>query len=80
MDSLGWLQYRKGDTKSALVNLRRAYSAFPDDEVAAHLGEVLWKVGNTKEALRIWQEALQRKPNSEHILKTKTRLDVKSSQ
>lgn len=80
MDSLGWLQYRKGDTKSALVNLRRAYAAFPDDEVAAHLGEVLWKVGNTKEALRIWQEALQRKPNSEHILKTKARLDVKSAQ
>jgi tetratricopeptide (TPR) repeat protein len=74
IDSLGWVQYKLGDYQAALRNLRRAYDAFPDPEVAAHLGEVLWVTGSEQEALEIWQQALEEDPQSEHVLETMERL------
>ncbi|HET8730032.1 MAG TPA: tetratricopeptide repeat protein [Moraxellaceae bacterium] len=75
IDSLGWVKYRRGDRKGALVELRKAYALFPDDEVAAHLGEVLWMLGQHDEARRIWTEALRQHPRSQHIPRTRARLD-----
>lgn len=75
IDSLGWLKYRRGDFAGALVELRKAYSLFPDDEVAAHLGEVLWALGQREEARRIWDEALRQHPKSAFIPRTRQRLD-----
>lgn len=60
MDSLGWVHYNLGNLDDALALLRRAYDVFPDAEVAAHLGEVLWVSGQREEARRIWIEALSR--------------------
>ncbi len=74
IDSLGWAQYKLGMLDEALENLRRAYAAFPDHEVAAHLGEVLWMLGRHEEAERIWAEALAENPQSEYILPTMERL------
>ncbi|MDZ7684139.1 MAG: hypothetical protein U5O39_03310 [Gammaproteobacteria bacterium] len=37
---------------------------FKNDEVAAHLGEVLWVMGNRAEAREIWNDALEFAPNS----------------
>lgn len=68
IDSLGWVMYRLKHFDEALVNLRKALEMFPNDEVAAHLGEVLWVVGEKIEANKVWQKALERKPDSE-ILK-----------
>ena len=67
IDSLGWAQFKLGRLEDALYNLRRAYAAFPDPEVAAHLGEVLWELGEREEARLIWQRALEQDPESEHI-------------
>jgi tetratricopeptide (TPR) repeat protein len=64
MDSMGWVEYRLGNTQDALEWLEKAYAAYPDPEVAAHLGEVLWQTGNEKRALEIWQKALQDAPES----------------
>lgn len=75
IDSLGWLKYRRGDRRGALVELRKAYALFPDDEVAAHLGEVLWVLGERAEARRIWDEALRQHPKSPHIPRTRQRLE-----
>lgn len=74
IDSLGWVQYKLGDYESAMQNLRRAYAAYPDHEVAAHLGEVLWVMGREQEAMAIWQEALEQIPDSEHVLEAMQRL------
>lgn len=68
IDSMGWVQYRLGNYTEAITYLRRALSLFDNDEVAAHLGEVLWVVGEQEEARQIWDAALQKTPASE-ILK-----------
>lgn len=67
IDSLGWAQYKLGRYEEALANLRRAYAAFPDHEVASHLGEVLWKLDRRDEAIAVWEEALEARPDSELI-------------
>ena len=70
IDSMGWVLYRMGDLKGAAVQLRRAWQGRPDAEIGAHLGEVLWELGERDEARRIWQEALKASPENESLQKT----------
>jgi tetratricopeptide (TPR) repeat protein len=70
MDSLGWVLYRQGDLKGAAAQLRRAYNGRPDAEIGAHLGEVLWMLGERDEAKRVWSESLQSSPENETLRKT----------
>jgi len=65
IDSLAWVQYKLGRNEEALFNLRRAFAAFPDHEVASHLGEVLWVLGRQDEAVQVWTDALEERPDSE---------------
>ncbi|MAA73364.1 MAG: hypothetical protein CMN28_01485 [Salinisphaeraceae bacterium] len=74
IDSMGWIQYRMGDLESARAYLERAYSELNDPEVAAHLGEVLWKMGETAEAERIWRESLLENPDHPVLNETIQRL------
>jgi Flp pilus assembly protein TadD len=74
IDSLGWVLYREGDLKGAAEQLRRAYDGRPDAEIGAHLGEVLWAMGEREEANRVWQESLKASPENESLLKTIKRL------
>ena len=74
IDSLGWVLYREGDLKGAAEQLRRAYNGRPDAEIGAHLGEVLWVMGERDEARRIWQESLKSSPDNETLRKTIKRL------
>jgi len=46
------------------MHLRRAWSLFKDAEVAAHLGEVLWRLGQREEARHYFDEA--KALNAEH--------------
>jgi tetratricopeptide (TPR) repeat protein len=64
IDSLGWVEYRRGNLQESRRLLEQAYSSFPDHEVAAHLGEVLWQSGLQKQAVEVWQTAIKRFPNS----------------
>ena len=64
IDSLAWAQYKLGRYEDALMNLRRAFAVFPDHEVASHLGEVLWKLGEYEEANQVWEDALKTRPDS----------------
>jgi len=68
IDSLGWVQYRLSNFEKALTYLRQAYEMFQNDEIAAHLGEVLWVAGDKNKANQVWREALKLTPESE-ILK-----------
>jgi tetratricopeptide (TPR) repeat protein len=74
VDSLGWVLYREGDLKGAVQQLRRAYGGRPDAEIGAHLGEVLWVMGERAEAERVWQESLKSSPETETLHKTIKRL------
>ena len=74
IDSLGWVLYRQGDLKGAAEQLRRAYGGRPDAEIGAHLGEVLWVMGERDEANRVWQESLKSSPENETLQKTIKRL------
>lgn len=76
IDSLGWAYYRLGDLQQALTLLQQAFNDFPDHEVAAHLGEVLWKLDRNKEAKRIWQQGLDQDPESPIIKDTLQRFNL----
>ena len=67
LDSMGWVLYRMGRPQDAISYLRGALEIMQDDEIAAHLGEVLWVTGMKKEATQVWNKALEAKPDSRHI-------------
>jgi tetratricopeptide (TPR) repeat protein len=73
-DSLGWVEFRLGNHEEALRLLRQAYKARPDAEIGAHLGEVLWAMGQRDEARRIWAEAGQRDAANDVLRETLVRL------
>ncbi len=75
MDSMGWIQYRLGHTTKALAFLEAAYKKFPDAEVAAHLGEVLWILDRREEARALWATALKKQPDNKVLIETVNRLE-----
>jgi tetratricopeptide (TPR) repeat protein len=62
LDSMGWAHYRLGQFAKSVEYLQRALSKRQDPEVAAHLGEVLWKMGQQDAAQKVWREALVEAP------------------
>ena len=74
LDSLGWVNYRLGRLDEAERLLRQALQRFPDHEVAAHLGEVLWAQGKQREARKVWAGALKEQPDSPVLRSTLQRL------
>ena len=75
-DSLGWVEFRLGNRGEAARLLRQAYAARPDTEIAAHLGEVLWAMGQRDEARKVWQDARGRDAGNEVLRETLARLKV----
>jgi tetratricopeptide (TPR) repeat protein len=75
-DSLGWVEFRLGNTAQALTLLRQAYASRPDVEIGAHLGEVLWASGQVEEARRIWAESRGRDSANDVLRETLARLKV----
>ncbi|PIT16653.1 hypothetical protein BGI32_04365 [Snodgrassella alvi] len=67
-DSLGWAYYLNGEPKKALPLLRSAYQASPESTVAAHLGEVLWQMGEQEQARQIWAQGLANKNSDQKVL------------
>jgi tetratricopeptide (TPR) repeat protein len=63
-DSMGWVLFRRGDTPGAAVQLEKAYRLRQDPEIAAHLGEVYWRMGRQDEARRLWAESLKDNPDN----------------
>ena len=74
IDSMGWVQYRLGNFELARDYLQRAFDGQPDPEVAAHLGEVYWKLGEQARARAIWNDALAEAPDHDVLLETVQRL------
>ena len=76
VDSLGWVLHRMGRHEEALEHLRRAMSITPDPEIAAHLGEVLWVLGQEIEAREVWDAALEESPDDENLIEVMKRFGL----
>jgi tetratricopeptide (TPR) repeat protein len=76
-DSLAWVEFRMGNKAEALRILSTAYKARPDADIAAHLGEVLWSLGERDRAQAIWREGLLLNSENETLQETLKRLRVK---
>jgi tetratricopeptide (TPR) repeat protein len=77
LDSLGWVEFRLGRLEQALKTLQRAYEIKADAEIAAHLGEVMWKMGRQDEAKKLWRTANDKDPKNETLRATLQRLQIK---
>ncbi|TSE18975.1 Beta-barrel assembly-enhancing protease [Tepidimonas alkaliphilus] len=76
IDSLGWVEYRLGNVAEARRWLARAMELKPDAEIAAHLGEVLWVLGERDEARRIWRQGLELDARNRTLRETLRRFGV----
>lgn len=68
LDSMGWVQYRMGNHEEAVRYLKQALAIRNDPEISAHLGEVLWVMGDRQAAEDVWRRALKTTPDSEPLL------------
>lgn len=75
-DSLGWVEFRLGNRAEAVRLLELAFQKRPDAEIAAHLGEVLWSLGQQDRAREFWLQGLQRSPDNTTLRSTLKRLGV----
>jgi tetratricopeptide (TPR) repeat protein len=76
-DSLGWVEFRLGNKTEALRILEAAYKQRPDPEIAAHMGEVLWSMGERERAMSLWKEAQLQDAENETLVQTLKRLRVR---
>ncbi len=59
VDTIGWVRYKRGETKEAKILLERAYnSELKVPEISYHLGMAYYKLGLKKEAMEKLEEAL----------------------
>lgn len=76
-DSLGWVEFRLGNSAIAAKIFEEAFKSKPDAEIAAHFGEVLWSLGQRDKAIAIWREGHLLNPENETLLETIKRFRVK---
>lgn len=74
IDSLGWVQFRLGNFEAAVLRLQQAMTAYPDPEIAAHLGEALWALGDTNSANSAWHKGMSVDPTNSIIPETVQRV------
>lgn len=75
-DSLGWVNFRRGNLNEAEKLLEQAYAKRQDAEIAAHLGEVLWALGKQDRAQLVWRQGLKADSSNDTLLETLKRLKV----
>ena len=71
---MGWVYFRLGNLDLAFQFVKKAYDVQEDPEIAAHLGEILWKQGKKEEAKKILKNSLEKYPNNTVISETQNRL------
>lgn len=74
IDSYGWLQFKLGNKVKALEYLQKAYEKQPENEIAAHLAEVLWALDKKDEAKKIFNKAIKDAPDDEYLLDFQRRI------
>jgi tetratricopeptide (TPR) repeat protein len=76
LDSLGWVKFRQGENQLAERYLRQAFEVRPEGEIAAHLGEVLWVMGQQDKAKEVWRQGLELDDGSPALKETLERFGV----
>jgi tetratricopeptide (TPR) repeat protein len=79
LDSLGWVLFRQGHGAEAEGYLRAAYADDRGGEIAAHLGEVLWRLGKIADAEQVWSEASANDGDNRLLKATRLRLHARAS-
>ena len=75
VDSLGWVELKRGNTKGAVQLLQRAVELQPaDPTLNAHLGDAYWAAGRKLEAQFQWRRALVSSPDPEDVPKLQAKL------
>jgi len=76
LDSMGWLDYRRGMGREALPLLERAFRLAQDGDIGAHWGEVLWTLGDKAKARDAWSRALIADPDNALVRAAQQRAGV----
>lgn len=74
LDSLAWVNFRLGNTQLAASQLSKAFEMKPEAEMGAHLGEILWTLGDKAEADKVWKKAEEINANDPTLKDTLRRL------
>jgi tetratricopeptide (TPR) repeat protein len=74
LDSAGWVRFRQGEHAAARPLLERAWLLARDAEIGAHLGELLWVMGEQDAAIKVWDAAHGRDPDDLVLSSTLSRL------
>ena len=64
---------RQGRLAESRSYLQFAYAQLQDPELAAHLGEVMWKQGERESAQALWADALEKSPGNAPLTETMAR-------
>lgn len=73
-DSLGWTLFKRGRFEEARSHLEEALRRLPDPEIASHLAEVHWKLGDRAAATELLQSAAVAFPDSRPVVESADRL------
>jgi tetratricopeptide (TPR) repeat protein len=76
LDSMGWLDFRRGNSHDALALLERAFRLAQDGDIGAHWGEVLWATGDKVKAREAWSRALIADPDNALVRAAQQRAGV----
>ena len=75
LDTLGWVQYKRNDFKSAVYFLEKSVSILPRSaEVIDHLGDCYLMLNRKKEAIFEWNKALKYETDKNIIKKIKRKI------
>ncbi len=74
IDSMGWVLFKLGEYSAARDYLERAYRLEQDAEIAAHLVDVRWQLGERESALELLRQSLDANPDSRHLQEVDERL------
>ena len=73
-DSLGWVNYKKGNYHQALKYLKKAVELVPEDPIILeHLGDVYLKLGDREKALKYYRLSLEKENKEKEKIETKIR-------
>lgn len=74
LDSMGWVLFKLGRLDEAEPYFAKAWEMSQDHEIAAHYGELLWRLGQQQKAREIWGIGYESTPESDKIHGTIKRL------
>ena len=67
LDSLGWVQYQRGDFEEALKTFELASMVLKDPIIYEHIGDTHWKLDQYDEAIQYWEMSLELLPDQPQV-------------